>query len=110
HLKEIEKKYGHKGLIIISVSLDDDVKKWKQALKEETPTWIQLADLKAQQEIVNLYGVRGIPAGFLIDKNGIVIGKSLSKGTLDAKLKEVFGERNVGYLFSFAKTKMGCSF
>jgi hypothetical protein len=37
------------------------------------------------------YGVNSIPAAFLIDENGVIIGKDLRGNALEAKLKEVLG-------------------
>jgi len=36
------------------------------------------------------YDIQGIPANFLLDKNGRIIAKNLRGDALDAKLSEIF--------------------
>jgi hypothetical protein len=39
--------------------------------------------------VVKLYNVTGIPQTYLIDKSGVIIGKSLRGEDLEKKLKEI---------------------
>lgn len=63
-----------KNLVIISVSLDQDVNAWKEVIKSDKMEW-PLHTLDASQKISNLYGVSSIPSAFLIDGNGEIIAK-----------------------------------
>ncbi len=77
HLKKAYKKYKSKGFEIYSFSIDDNEKEWKQALKEESPTWVQtLVQGKKGQSIISSYGVQGIPASFLINQKGIIVASN----------------------------------
>lgn len=92
HLKEAYEKYKSKGLEIYSFSIDDNENEWRQALKEDTPTWVQtLAQGKQGQNIISSYGVQGIPASFLIDQNGIIVASNeeLRGIVLDETLKKI---------------------
>ncbi len=52
-----------------------------------------VSDLKGWQSSVNQqYGVTGIPATFLIDKEGKIIAKNLRGPELEKKLTEVLGQ------------------
>lgn len=69
-----------KGLEILGVSLDSDDRKASlgEFTKEKGMTWTQICDGKGwQAELAQLYGVRGIPACFLV--NGTT-GELLAKG------------------------------
>ncbi|WP_216848924.1 TlpA disulfide reductase family protein [Pedobacter sp. L105] len=86
-------KYKGKGFTILGVSLDNPgaKKSWIKAIADDQLIWTQVSDLKGWDNSVALqYGVRGIPANFLIDPNGKIIAKDLRRETLNAKLAELF--------------------
>nr|WP_262918703.1 TlpA disulfide reductase family protein [Belliella filtrata] len=84
-------KYHDKGFNILGISLDDSREKWMKALEKDDLPWTQVSDLKGwQNEVAMLYGVRGIPANFLISPDGIIIDKGLRGESLNTKLKEIF--------------------
>ncbi len=75
-IKELNEKYSTKGLQIISVSIDKDIKAWNAALKRHALPWLQTCDLPGyinEQSTRTLYNVRAIPRYLLIDKSGILI-------------------------------------
>ncbi|WEK37101.1 MAG: TlpA disulfide reductase family protein [Candidatus Pseudobacter hemicellulosilyticus] len=88
-------KYKENGFTILGVSLDNQAQKekWLAAIKEDKLTWTQVSDLKGSREndVVKLYGIRGIPQNVLIDPNGIIIAKNLRGDALNEKLRELFG-------------------
>jgi peroxiredoxin len=91
NLKEQYKMYKDKGFEILAVSLDSDKKKWEEAIAKDGVPWIHVSDLKGwSNEAGILYGVSGVPAGFLIGPDGKVIGKDLRGESLNAKLAELF--------------------
>ena len=84
------KTFKSKGLGIIGVSLDNDVEKWKQAIKDLGITWEQMSDLKGWEcEGARLYNVRGIPSTVLIAQDGTIIAKDLRGEELTNKLAEL---------------------
>jgi thiol-disulfide isomerase/thioredoxin len=89
NLKKLYEKYHPIGLAIISISLDKEDPKWKKALDEENLPWANLLD---REGVDKKYGIKTIPAMFVIDKNGKVIGEKLRGESLENKLKELFGE------------------
>lgn len=83
-------KYKDKGFTIYGVSLDKDKKKWVEAIEKDKLTWVHGSDLKYwQNEVAQMYGVSGIPATFLLDKEGKIIAKNLRGKALENKLAEL---------------------
>lgn len=88
-------KYHDKGLNIISVSLDrpNQQELWKKAIVDDNMDWYHVSNLKFWQEpIAQLYGVKSIPATFLIDENGVIVAKNLRGQALENKIKELLGD------------------
>ena len=70
--------YKAKGFTVLGVSLDQDKAKWLEAIKKDGLTWTQVSDLKYwNNEVAVKFGIQSIPANFLIDPKGVVIGKDL---------------------------------
>ncbi len=85
-------KYKAKGFDIYSVSLDTDAEKWKAAIIKDNLSWSNhVCDFMPwQSPVVKLYNFQGIPTNVLLDKNGVIIGKSLRGEELEKKLAEIF--------------------
>ncbi|MHA4808574.1 redoxin domain-containing protein [Flavitalea flava] len=87
---KVFKEYHKKGFTILGVSLDDNKEKWEEAIKKDGLDWTQVSELQGwQSNVAGLYGVKGIPMNFLLDKNGKVIAKGLRGKDLDQKLGEI---------------------
>lgn len=84
-------KYKSKGFTVYSVSLDKDAAAWKGAIERLGMNWEnQVSDLKWWQcEAALKYGIQGIPAAFLLDKNGIIVGTNLRGSALEEKIAEL---------------------
>lgn len=83
-------KFGPKGFTVLGVSLDDKKEPWVKAIKDDGLAWGQVSDLKGwQSDAAKLYGIRGIPMNFLLDKDGKIIGKGLRGDDLENKLSSV---------------------
>jgi len=80
-----------KGFTIYSVSLDNAKPNWTKAIAADGLAWPNhVSDLKGwQSSAAAAYGVQSIPASFLLDPNGKIIGKNLRGPALEAKLAEV---------------------
>lgn len=74
-LKSAYAKFKDKNFTIVSISLDKDKTKWLESIKNEELPWTQLSDLKGDKnDAASAYKVMGIPANFMIDPNGKIIG------------------------------------
>lgn len=78
-----------KGFEVFSVSLDKDRKAWLNAIEKDGLVWENhVSDLKYwSSEGAAIYGVRAIPATFLIDRNGNIYAKSLRGADLENALR-----------------------
>jgi thiol-disulfide isomerase/thioredoxin len=74
-----------KGFTVFSVSLDKDKTDWEMAIKADKLSWENhVSDLQAwNSKYAGIYGVNSIPNNFLIDGNGIIIGKRLTGPALE---------------------------
>lgn len=83
-------KFKNKGFDVFSVSLDKEKNAWLSAIQKDGLAWNHVSDLKFwESSVVPLYGIEGIPATFLLDKEGKVIAKNLRGKDLENKLQEV---------------------
>lgn len=83
-LVEFYKKYSAKkykgaknGFTIVSVSLDKSKEPWIEAISKDKLEWpYHMSDLGGwQSKTAAEYGVMFVPQAFLIDGNGVIIGK-----------------------------------
>lgn len=94
YLVSVYEKYKDKGFTILSVSLDNDKQAWKQAIEADGLTWPQVSDLRGWQNEAALdYGIRSIPANFLINADGKVVASGLRGPMLEARLRTLLKDR-----------------
>ncbi len=90
-LAEIYTKHKANALTIVSVSLDESKLAWKNALKKTNLPRKQLTDFRGWYGgVAARFGVKSIPNNFLLDKNGIIVGKNLSVEQLNKQLSQIF--------------------
>jgi peroxiredoxin len=78
NVRKVYEDYHAKGFEIIGISLDSDQKKLRAFTKDQKMTWQQYYDGKGwENKLAVQYGVHAIPATYLIDGEGKVIGKDL---------------------------------
>jgi peroxiredoxin len=85
--------YKDKNFVVIGVSIDfeKDHAKWIKAIKEDGLPWTQLiSPANIDGGAMKAYGIRAIPANFLVDPNGIIVAKNLHGDELQKKLAELF--------------------
>ncbi len=82
---------GAKGFTIYSVSLDQNKEAWMKAIKMDNLTWENhVSDLGGwQSKPAQIYKVNSIPASYLLDQNGTIVGKNLRGPALDAALEKL---------------------
>lgn len=95
NVKAVYSKYHDKGFEIVGISLDratDRQKLLDFVAKEEMP-WPQHYDGKYwQNEYAVKYGIRGIPAMFLIDQNGRIVTTSARGPALEAQVARLLAK------------------
>ncbi|MGB0929718.1 MAG: redoxin domain-containing protein [Chitinophagales bacterium] len=74
-----------KSFEVFTVSLDSRLDKWRMALQEDQlPAKYHVSDIYSKY--VAAYGVRELPANFLLDENGVIIASTKSMAELDKQL------------------------
>jgi|LakMenE01Jun11ns_1017448.scaffolds.fasta_scaffold9931107_4 thiol-disulfide isomerase/thioredoxin len=91
------KKYksAKKGFSILSVSLDKTKQPWLDAIAKDKLTWpYHMSDLGGWQSAAAAeYGVQYVPQCFLIDANGIIIGKYNRAEDCEEDLKKLLKKK-----------------
>lgn len=96
HVKAAYDKYKSKGFNVVGLSFDNKLENWKKAIAEMQLDWVHLSDLKGWQSVAGqVYGIRSIPASYLVDPTGKIIAADLRGEQLDAKLREIYGEYHI---------------
>jgi peroxiredoxin len=86
-------KYKEQGFTVYGVSLDEDKAKWIEAIAKDGLTWTHVSDLKGWgAEGAYQYNVSSIPANFLLNKEGKIIGKDLRGEALGEAVANAIAE------------------
>lgn len=83
-IQKLRESYNQKDLYIIGLAAYDNEEKLSKFLKE-TP--LNYPTALIDENIVNEYGIKTFPSSYLIDKNGIVIGKNMRGEDLVEQVK-----------------------
>lgn len=87
---DVYNKYGRDIFEVIGISLDSDKDAWINAINQLKLPWPQLSDLKGWESVGSKkYGITGVPATILFDKDGIIIARNLRGEELQTKLEEI---------------------
>ena len=91
-LKSLYKKYKNQGFEIIGISLDEDKSKWLNAMAKDKQTWNNYCEFInwRSNKIATRFAIGAIPANFLIDKNGILLGQDLSVDKIRSELAKQY--------------------
>ena len=86
-------QFKDKGFSVFGVSLDKTKEAWLKAIEADGLTWSHVSDLTFwESEAAAIYGVRAIPANFLIGPDGTIVARNLRGEALHQKLQELLGE------------------
>lgn len=94
NVRNVYQKYHDKGFEVFSVSLDRDGNSWKKAIVDDQLVWPNhVSDLKYwSSEAAAIYGVRSIPAMFLLDREGRIVAKDLRGSALENAVREMLNK------------------
>jgi len=91
-LKQFYSLYNRRGFEIYQINLDTDDESWKAAVKYEELPWISVREDDPTNPVTaQLFNVRELPANYLFDRQGNVIGSNLHGRQLRLKLEQLFG-------------------
>ena len=92
NLKALYKTYKKRGFEIYQVDLDEKEDNWKKAVKYDELPWISVREDNPNNPVnARLYNVKTLPANYLYDKTGTIIGVNLHGKALQIKLVQLFG-------------------
>ncbi len=87
------RKYHDQGFEIVGISLDKDQAKLTDFTKSMRMTWPQFFDGQGwQNKLAVKYGIEGMPATFLLDGDGNIIGKDLHGDELQAAVAKALAK------------------
>lgn len=90
HVVKTFDTFKEKGFTVLSVSLDDDAAKWKDAIVKDGMPWYHVSSLKGWKEpAAVLYNIRSIPQNVLVDSSGKIVATNLRAETLFNKVQEL---------------------
>ena len=73
---KVYNEFHKKGFDVFGVSLDQTKEDWVKAIADDKLTWTHVSDLQYwSNAAAKLYAVNSIPANFLLDETGTIIGK-----------------------------------
>ncbi len=91
-LKELYKNYNRRGFEIYQISIDTDEERWRRAVRFDELPWISVReDDPSNLKYAYIYNVQSLPANYLYDRQGEIIGTNLFGRTLAIKLEQLFG-------------------
>ncbi|MFN2313229.1 MAG: redoxin domain-containing protein [Bacteroidales bacterium] len=94
NIVKIWKEYNKKGFDVFGVSLDRSKEDWVKAIADDKLTWTHVSDLKYWDcAPAKQYAVNSIPASFLLDCDGVIVGHNLRGDALAARVKEVLDSK-----------------
>jgi peroxiredoxin len=91
---KVYNEFNKKGFDVFGVSLDQEKEAWVKAISDDKLTWTHVSDLQYwNNAAAKLYAVNAIPANFLLDETGTIIGRNLRGEELYNKVNEVLGAK-----------------
>jgi thiol-disulfide isomerase/thioredoxin len=88
-LSELYREITDKNVILIGISVDEDVTQWKQALQKDKPKWPQLRDAEKSATCHEFFEIFSYPTLLLLNENYKIIFETSSDVELEAYLKKV---------------------
>ena len=92
NMVKLYNKYKNKNFTILSVSLDNDPAKWKEAIQRDGLIWsTHVSDLRGWESgMPRLYGFDGIPFTVLVNPEGKLIAKGLRGEALASEIESFY--------------------
>ncbi|MGO8796599.1 MAG: redoxin domain-containing protein [Candidatus Sulfotelmatobacter sp.] len=89
HIQEITRKFQGEPLLVLSISLDENEKQWKDFIAKNEMTWPQYRDGRFTGPIATMFGVHSIPHTFTIDPDGVLQDEQIGDASVEGKLNKL---------------------
>ncbi len=94
HLQKLYKEYHDQGLEIISISLDNSVPKCRKFVTKNEMNWMHVCDGRGwETELARKHEISGIPAMFVIGRDGVVVAARARGRSLDTAVKQAIDKK-----------------
>jgi thiol-disulfide isomerase/thioredoxin len=96
HLVRIYDQYKDKGLEMFSIGIEGSAAAWKLAIHHDKLLWRHhsMEPIDFNGNAAQLYNIKSIPATFLLNPEGVIMGVNLRGEQLDKMLLEKLGKAN----------------
>ncbi|MDX1911857.1 MAG: TlpA disulfide reductase family protein [Saprospiraceae bacterium] len=89
-LVELYNKYHERGFEIFSIGVEPNERSWKRAIEQDQMRWkyhaMESSEFDGLQ--TQLFNVKSIPATFLLNREGVIMGVNLKPHYMDKMLSE----------------------
>ncbi len=92
HMKKIVRKFQGQSLVVLSVSLDSDERKWREFISKNEMSWPQYMDGGFTGRMATLFGVKAIPHTFTIDADGVLQEEHVGDAAIEGKIKKLLAQ------------------
>jgi len=89
NLIDIQKRFGDKKFVLISISLDRDLNAARRFVREKGMDWVHVIDAEAASDLAEKYRIEYIPTTYVIDRTGRIAAMQLRGGSLRDKIAEL---------------------
>jgi len=90
-LKQMYQLYHNNGFEIYHINLDSDESLWKTSVRFDELPWVNVREDDPSDPVTaRMFNVTSLPANYLFDMNGDIIGKDLFGRSLKIKLGQIF--------------------
>ena len=87
YLKKLDEDYKDAQIVFLSLSVDQDKAKWEKMVKEQSMRGVQL-HIGQNSSFQQAYKIEGIPHFILLDREGRIIDKKMSRPSMDEVTRE----------------------
>jgi thiol-disulfide isomerase/thioredoxin len=93
YLETLKKKLAGKNIEFVSISVDEDIEDWKNSLKKESATGIQLYAGGWENALCKHFKINGIPRFILLDRDGNIIKSDADRpsGDIETEINALDG-------------------
>lgn len=87
YLKKLDEDYKDAQIVFLSLSVDQDKAKWEKMVKEQSMSGVQL-HIGQNSSFQQAYKIEGIPHFILLDREGRIIDKKMSRPSMNEVTRE----------------------
>jgi len=88
-IKSFAQKFAGQPFVVLSISLDQDERAWRDFIDKNGMSWPQYRDSGFTGPVAKLFDVTAIPHTFTIDADGILQDEHIGDAAIEGKLKKL---------------------